>query len=124
MQRKDGFVSIKLKSFIPDLYIIGAANFEGNIFSEETYHLVNHETVIKIPLKEEFKNVVTINFESVFENERFDNILSVILKADKPELKFDVDTFRSKIEPGSNENWSFKLTGTSTKRSRSFGNDV
>lgn len=113
---KDGFVSIKLKSVMPDLYIIAAANFEGNIFSEETYHLVNHEAVIKIPLKSEFKNVVTVNFESVFENEKFDNTLSVILKADKPELKFDVDTFRSKIEPGSNENWSFKLTGTSTKK--------
>ncbi|SFD75246.1 alpha-2-macroglobulin family protein [Flavobacterium phragmitis] len=114
--KKDGFALIKLTSVIPDLYIIGTANFEGNIFSEETYHLENHETVIRIPLKKEFKDIVTINFENVFENEKFDNSISVALKSEKPELKFDVDTFRSKLQPGSSENWSFKLTGTATKK--------
>ncbi|UPZ16140.1 carboxypeptidase-like regulatory domain-containing protein [Flavobacterium humidisoli] len=114
--RKDGFALIKLVSVIPDLYVIGIANFEGNIFSEETYHIVNHETVIKIPIKKEFKDIVTINFESVFENEKFDSSISVILKLEKPELKFDVGTFRSKLQPGSTENWSFKLTATATKK--------
>ncbi|WP_121328821.1 MULTISPECIES: alpha-2-macroglobulin family protein [unclassified Flavobacterium] len=113
--KKDGFALIKLTSIIPDLYITATGNYDSKVFSEDIYHLQNNETVIKIPLKKEFQGAVLINFESIFENEKFSNDLSVLLKTENPELKFNVETFRSKIQPGSSENWSFKLNGIATK---------
>ncbi|WP_433833807.1 alpha-2-macroglobulin family protein [Flavobacterium anhuiense] len=112
---KDGFALIKFKSVIPDLYLTVTANFDGEVFSENTYHIENHETTIKIPIKKEFEKAISVDFITVFENEKFDNTMVVFLKTKAPELKFNVETFRSKIQPGENENWSFRLTGISTK---------
>ncbi|OUL64325.1 carboxypeptidase-like regulatory domain-containing protein [Flavobacterium sp. AJR] len=114
--KKDGFALIKLSSVIPELYITATGNYNSSTFHEETYHLLNNETIIKIPLKKDFQNAVSITFESIFENERFSSNLSVFLKTENPQLKFNVETFRSKIQPGSNENWSFKLKGINTKK--------
>lgn len=113
--KKDGFALIKIKSVIPELYITATGNYENKVFSEEIYHLQNNETIIKIPLKKEFQNAVSISFESIFENEKFNDNIYVILKTEIPQLKFNVETFRNKIQPGSTENWSFKLNGIGTK---------
>jgi len=113
---KDGFVSIKITSVIPELHIIAAANYENRIFSEEVYSLQNHEVLIKIPVKKEFQNGITIDFTTLFENQKFDNNVFVVLKREKPEFQFGVETFRTKIQPGTNENWSFKLSGTAAKK--------
>ncbi|UUF14951.1 MULTISPECIES: carboxypeptidase-like regulatory domain-containing protein [Flavobacterium] len=113
---KDGFVLIKLTSVLPELYITGTASYENKLYSEEIYHLQDHEALVKIPIKKEFQNGIIIDFTSIYENQKFDNNVFVILKREKPEFKFDVETFRSKIQPGSNENWSFKLTGTAAKK--------
>uniref|UniRef100_UPI0031D2FC3A carboxypeptidase-like regulatory domain-containing protein n=1 Tax=Flavobacterium sp. TaxID=239 RepID=UPI0031D2FC3A len=59
---KDGFVSIKITSVIPELYIIATANYENEIYSEEIYSVQNHEALIKIPVKKEFQNGLTIDF--------------------------------------------------------------
>ena len=114
--KKDCFVLLKLSSVISDLYINTTGNYDSSVFYEETYHLQNNETVIKIPLKKEFQDAVNVSFESIFENERFANNIYVFLKEIHPELKFNVETFRNKIEPGSKENWSFKLNGIQTKK--------
>lgn len=113
--KKDGFALIKLSAVIPELYITATANYNSSIFHEETYHLQDNETIIKIPLTKDFQNAVSITFESIFENDRFNSNLSVLLKTEKQQLKFNVETFRSKIQPGSNESWSFKLKGIETK---------
>ena len=114
--KKEGFVLIKLSSVIPELYITVTGNYNRAVFSEETYHLQNNEMVLKIPLKKEFQGAVNISFESIFENERFNYNIYAFLKTDYPELKFNVQTFRNKIEPGTNENWSFILNGIKTKK--------
>ncbi|MFQ6601517.1 alpha-2-macroglobulin family protein [Flavobacterium sp. C3NV] len=113
--KKDGFVTLKITSVVPELYIITTGNYESEIFSQETYHLQNNEITLKIPIKKEFKETVKIGFESVFENETFNNEIEVTLKDSTPKLEFSVESFRNKIQPGSSENWSFKLNAINTK---------
>lgn len=113
--KKDDFALIKLSSVIPELYITATGNYNSSIFYEETYHLQDNEIIIKIPLKKDFQNEVSLTFESIFENDRFNSNLYVLLKTENPQLKFNIETFRSKIQPGSNESWSFKLKGIETK---------
>lgn len=114
--RKDGFALVKLTSVVPDLYVITTGNYEGKIFHQETYHIQNNELTIKIPLKKEFEKELKISFESVFENETFNNEIEVLLKTSLPKLDFSVESFRNKIQPGSSESWSFKLNATNTKK--------
>ncbi|WP_276382104.1 MG2 domain-containing protein [Flavobacterium sp. H4147] len=112
---KDGFALIKLTSVIPDLYVSATANYGDKTFLEDTYHIQNHESIIKIPVKKEFKNGLTVNFTSVFENEKFNSNTYIILRTPQPQLKLDVETFRNKIQPGSSESWSFKLSAETSR---------
>jgi TonB-dependent SusC/RagA subfamily outer membrane receptor len=57
-----------------------------------------------------------IGFETVFENQTFNEQLDVILKKEEPKLEFFVESFRNKIQPGSSENWSFQLKATNTTK--------
>ncbi|UTN04706.1 carboxypeptidase-like regulatory domain-containing protein [Flavobacterium bizetiae] len=112
---KDGFIALKITSIVPELYVITTGNYNSEIFSQETYHLHNNEITVKIPIKKEFEKKVKISFQSVFENETFSSEIDVALKESSPKLEFNVESFRNKIQPGSSENWSFKLNAINTK---------
>ena len=114
--KKDGFVLVKLTSVIPELYITINGNYQSSLYFENTFHLQNNETVIKIPLKKEFEKSIKIGFESIFENQTFYDQIEVILKEEEPKLEFTVESFRNKIQPGSTENWSFQLKTFNTSK--------
>lgn len=113
--KKDGFVKIKIQSIIPNLHINTIANFQYWNFFDENNFLKDNEITLKIPIKPEFKNAVTIHFTSIYENTVFNESLKVVLKEEEPKLEFEIESFRNKIEPGKLENWSFKLTASKTK---------
>ncbi|MBD0725577.1 hypothetical protein B6A10_10340 [Flavobacterium sp. L1I52] len=113
--KKDGFVKIKIQSIIPELYINTIANYKYWNFLDENHFLKDNEITLNIPLKDEFENTVTINCTSIYENTVFNQSLNVTLKKEEPKLEFEIESFRSKIEPGKLENWSFKLNATNTK---------
>ena len=114
--KKDGFVLVKLTSVIPELYINTTGNYQSFLYFENTFHLQNNETIVKIPLKKEFEKSMKIGFESIFENQTFYDQIEVILKEEEPKLEFTVESFRNKIQPGSNENWSFQLKTFNTSK--------
>lgn len=114
--KKDGFVLVKLTSIIPELYITTTGNYQSYLYFEDTFHLQNNETIIKIPLKKEFEKRMSIGFESVFENQTFKDHIEVVLKVEEPKLEFIVESFRNKIQPGNNENWSFQLKSSNTSK--------
>lgn len=114
--KKDGFVLLKITSVIPELYISTLGNYNSQIFFEKTIHLDNNEATVKIPLKTVFEEAVKLSFQCVFENETFTSQIDVVLKSIIPKLEFNVETFRSKIQPGSSEKWAFKLKSNGTKK--------
>ncbi|WP_348823573.1 alpha-2-macroglobulin family protein [Flavobacterium aestuarii] len=113
--KKDGFVTVQLRSVLDTLHIHTTANYKNGTFYEKNIVLENHQATITIPLQKEFEKSLAIGFESVFENETFNNQLEVLLKFEEPKMEFLVESFRNKIQPGSNENWSFKLNASNTK---------
>jgi TonB-dependent SusC/RagA subfamily outer membrane receptor len=113
--KKDGFVTVQLRSKLDTLHIHTIANYKNSTFYEKNIVLENHQTTITIPLQKEFEKSLRIGFESVFENQTFNNQLEVLLKFEEPKMEFLVESFRNKIQPGSNENWSFKLNASNTK---------
>ncbi|AWK03084.1 hypothetical protein HYN56_02155 [Flavobacterium crocinum] len=113
--KKDGFVLIKITSIIPELYVLTNANYQNNNYFENLAHLQNHETTIKIPLKKEFEKQLMVDLQCVFDNDNFYEQIIIPLKTQKPKLEWIIESFRNKIQPGTNENWSFKLNGFNTK---------
>jgi len=107
--KKDGFISLKIKSMIPELYLQTMAAYESGIFFDKGIVLKNHEALLKIPLANEHQNSITINFDGVFDNFVSNSSIAVELKQDEPTIEFAVESFRSRIQPGSPENWSFRL---------------
>ncbi|MDI1256495.1 MAG: TonB-dependent receptor plug domain-containing protein [Flavobacterium sp.] len=111
---KDGFVAIKVTSVIPELYLQVTGNYEYGRFFLKDANLQNHEAIIRIPLQKDFQKNVKITVEGYFENQSFDAYVDVALPEIKPELHFETATFRDRIQPGSAENWSFKIKAKDT----------
>ena len=112
--KKDGFVTLKITSAVPELYFSVTGNYDSKIFFEKNIHLQNNESIIKIPLKKEFDKYLKISFQSIFENAVFHDEIDVFLKKQDSKMEFSVETFRNKLQPGISENWSFKLKSTNT----------
>ncbi|MBF4470195.1 alpha-2-macroglobulin family protein [Flavobacterium sp. HJJ] len=113
--KKDGFVTVQLRSLLDTLHIHTTANYKNGTFYEKNIVLENHQTTVTIPLQKDFEKSLRIGFESVFDNQAFNDQLEVVLPFDEPKMEFAVESFRSKIQPGSKENWSFKLKTSNTK---------
>lgn len=113
--KKDGFVVVKITSPISELYINTTGNYESKLYFETINHLQNNESTFKIPIKEEFEEKLKIGFQTVFENQTFNDEIEIPLKKEEKKLVLNVKSFRNKIEPGSKENWSFQLESTNTK---------
>jgi TonB-dependent SusC/RagA subfamily outer membrane receptor len=115
--KKDGFVLVKLVSIIPELYISTSGNYDHKMYFENTFHLQNNETIIKIPVLKEFEDAIQISFQSIFENTHFHDGIEIFLEKEKEgKLEFSVESFRNKIQPGSNENWSFQLKANNSQQ--------
>ena len=71
--------------------------------------LKNHEVIIEIPIQSNYKGSIKIGFETIFENHYFKEEFETFIKEIKPKILFETESFRDKIQPGSIENWSFKL---------------
>nr|WP_294925993.1 TonB-dependent receptor plug domain-containing protein [uncultured Flavobacterium sp.] len=112
--KKDGFVTLKITSAVPELYFSVTGNYDSKVFLEKNIHLENNESTIKIPLKKEFDKYLKISFQSIFENAVFNDEIDVFQKKQDSKMEFSVETFRNKLQPGISENWSFKLKSTNT----------
>lgn len=112
--KKDGFVIVQIRSTLDTLYIHTTANYKNSAFYKKNIVLENHQATVTIPLQKEFEKSLKIGFESIFENQAFNDQLEIELKFDEPKMEFLVESFRNKIQPGSNENWSFKLNASNT----------
>ncbi len=111
---KDGFVAVKVTSVIPELYLQFTGDYEDDQFFSKAEKLSNHEMTLKIPLQKTFRKNAKITVEGYFENQSFDAYVDVTLPEMKPELHYETTTFRSRIQPGSSENWSFRIKSKDT----------
>ena len=113
---KDGFALIKITTAIPELYLSVTGNYESKLFFEENHLLKNGELLVKVPIKTEFENSIKISVQCLFNNQNFNSDIDVDLSKDELNLEFLVKSFRNKIEPGSNETWSFQLKAKDTTK--------
>ena len=112
--KKDGFVIDKISSaflnfILQPLQIMKTKPFLKKIF-------LKNNQAFKNSIQNEFENAVKIGFQSVFENQNFNDRIRSYSKTEEPKLEFNIESFRNKIQPGSKENWSFKLNASNTTK--------
>lgn len=102
--------TIEIHSIIPNLYITSRFYVDKNPVNEvKTIQLVNGKGIFKFDKNSTFKNNLTFHFSSVWENDGYEKFYQINSESIENTLQFEIESIRNKIEPGSIENWSFKV---------------
>ncbi|BCY27343.1 alpha-2-macroglobulin family protein [Flavobacterium okayamense] len=108
-------IEIEFTSAIKDLWIT-TRFFDGqsNTFNTRIDQLINGKKIIQIkkPTKVIYDLDFKFQFSSVWENQTHDEQFSLKTKETEKDLLINIESLKNKIEPGSNENWSFKINNT------------
>ncbi|MCO6174307.1 MG2 domain-containing protein [Flavobacterium sp. NRK F10] len=104
------FIEIELFSEIPDLWIT-TRFFKGQStsFNTQTDQLINGKKIIRFKKGQTTTLGYHFQFSSIWENLTHEETLRIDPIKTERSLNIEIESFRNKIEPGSNENWSFKI---------------
>lgn len=104
---KDGFVRVQIQSPIKKLFL-NVSSPESASFAIEQFLLENGIATVIIPIDKKRSEDLILQFQTYFENANF--VESLSLSKEKPgELEIEMERFRNKLEPGSEQTWSFKI---------------
>lgn len=103
--KKDGFVEVQYTSAAP-LYIITEAFYQSKTVFNKVIE-VNGKKIFRIPIEKDWKTDVKISMNFIWENKSFEKKHTQFFPIYREKINIETGTFRSKIEPGSNESWSF-----------------
>ena len=109
-KQKSNFHKIEVQSIISDLYVTSRFYIdEKSVNNVQIIQLINGKTIFKFPKTNKYKSKLTFHFLSVWENETHQELHVINRETTKSKLNIEIESFRNKIEPGSTENWSFKI---------------
>ena len=107
--KKNGFATIKIHAIRPELYIIGKVFHKGKVVQTERILTKNGSGSFKILVEKSYESQLKVVFESLFENNKYFEESTIVLKDDTKSFVIETETFRNKIDPGSNEVWKFNI---------------
>ncbi|WP_445719801.1 alpha-2-macroglobulin family protein [Flavobacterium sp.] len=108
---KSKYYTIEIQSIIPDLYITSRFYVDENMTSDvKTIQLINGKAIFKFNKDLKFINNITFYFSTIWENEGYQKLHQIKNNTPENKLQIEIESLRNKIEPGSTENWSFKIT--------------
>ena len=103
--------TIEIQSIIPDLYITSRLYVDENMTNDvKTIQLINGKAIFKFNKDLKFINNITFHFSTIWENEGYQKLHQIKNNTTENKLQIEIESLRNKIEPGSTENWSFKIT--------------
>ncbi|MBE0570357.1 MAG: hypothetical protein IH618_02340 [Ignavibacteriaceae bacterium] len=85
--------------------------YDGKIIRKEWIELDNEQKKIEIPVKEEHRGNLVVHISSIVNNEP--KIITKVISVPwtNKQLNISFETFRSKLLPGSSEEWKLKISG-------------
>ena len=107
--KKDGFAKIRIHASVPDLYINCTGSYNQTFFYKESIHVKNYQADVQVPLDKLFRQSFNFGIETIFSNQYFYFDENITLREIIPQMTVGVETFRTKIEPGTPEKWSFRI---------------
>lgn len=105
------FYTIEIQSIIPDLYITSRFYANEDLIQEvKTIQLKNGKAVFNFNKEVKYLNHLTFHFSTIWENEGYTKTHQIKREESDEKFLIEIESLRNKIEPGSTENWSFKIT--------------
>ncbi|MBR9914132.1 MAG: alpha-2-macroglobulin [Algicola sp.] len=108
---KDDTVEITLASAAKELYVTIEIEKNHNIVDKRTILLNNNKKTISIPVRASDLGGFGIHYFYAFQNDFGQGNLTINVPYPKTELEIETATFRDKLQPGTDETWSFKIKG-------------
>ena len=82
---------------------------QGKTISRQWINLDREQKLIKIPIFEEYRGNFSAHITFVYAGREFSNLMIITVPYTNKELDLAFETFRSQIEPGSNEKWKVTI---------------
>lgn len=112
--KKDGFIELQYTSATEKLYIATEAFLNGKTIYSKIIE-VNGKQNFKIPFYKNRNGRLDIKSTFVWQGEVFYENKKIELIEENKDLTFEIIHLKNKIEPGSTNNWSFKLKNSKNK---------
>lgn len=105
----EDILKFEVQSQITDIYVTGIFYDQSKtIIHKETKRLVDGIGSFSIPRKKA-KRKIYAHFYSVWEKDFYNDKFEMELVNTEKPLEFDIIHYNNKLEPGSNETWSFQI---------------
>lgn len=85
------------------------------VISREWIRLSNRATLIQVPIRENYRGNVAVNFIFIHQNRVFQNSQLVTVPYPDKKLGIGFETFRNKLEPGTKETWKIRISDAGGK---------
>ena len=104
------YIHFELSTNLSELYVTTRFYYGKEINSEQVTLLTNGKSIVSFKKIRETKYDYAFFFSTQWENSTSSENITIRKEEVRQDLNFEVVSFRNKIEPGSKENWSFKIT--------------
>ncbi|SDS05355.1 Alpha-2-macroglobulin family N-terminal region [Formosa sp. Hel1_31_208] len=102
---------ITFSSATSTLFVTVSIEKAGQIVSKQIIKLSTNKTTIKIPVTSEDQGGFIVHYSYAFHNSYKHGMNFVVVPYPKTDLEIETLTFRDKLQPGTDEIWSFKIKG-------------
>ena len=106
---KSNFYILEINSIIPDLFITSRYKISQTTTNVQTSQLKNGKIIFTFEKNKELKGTIFFHFSTIWENEGYEQWHRSNYDDETGNLAIATESFRNKIEPGSLENWTFKI---------------
>ena len=84
---------------------------KGKIISKKWLTINNEQKKLEIPIIEEYRGDITAHITFVKENRFYNQSYPIYVPYSNKKLNIEFSTFRDKLQPGQNEEWTIKIKG-------------
>ena len=109
-------VNYQIGTSMQNAYAIIETAFKGKIIEKKIIQLNNEIKTFAIPIKEEYKGGIEINYVVVNKNRSYTGSQYINVPFEDKSLKIEWITFRDKLLPGAKEQWKLKISGNNKEK--------
>ncbi|GAA4962054.1 alpha-2-macroglobulin family protein [Algibacter aquimarinus] len=102
---------ITLASASKNLNVTVKVEKDRNIIKTQVIELSNNKKIISIPVQQEDIGGFSLHYSYATFNSYQSGTLNISVPYPKTELDIETKTFRDRLQPGTDETWSFKIKG-------------
>ncbi len=94
-----------------EITIVFELEQDGVVLDKKQIRLNNELQVIKIPIREEYRGNVSLNYVFVRKGRLYNHSETIRVPYTNKQLDITFETFRDRLQPGENEEWRIKIAG-------------